>query len=240
MPEGARHFFVHLQKTGGTALFQRLRHGFGPAAVYPLPDDPSGPTAVTDVDHLAKVYEANRPNLRVITGHFPLCTVDLLGEELTTFTLLRDPVERTLSLLRRRRMIDDRFEGQELEEIYDSGLLDDVIRNHMVKMLSMTRAEMTSVPLLARIAHDRAHLELAKHNLEHRIDVMGLQEDFEHFCGVLAARLTVDLGDPRHANRTSPQPVSDDLRRRIAHDNRLDVELYEFAVELAQRRRSAR
>ena len=29
MGEPERFFFVHLQKTGGTALFQRLREGFG-------------------------------------------------------------------------------------------------------------------------------------------------------------------------------------------------------------------
>ena len=32
-----RYFFVHLQKTGGTALFRRLRHHFGVEAVYPRP-----------------------------------------------------------------------------------------------------------------------------------------------------------------------------------------------------------
>ena len=47
-----RFFFLHLQKTGGTALFQRLRDGLGPAAVYPTPADQGDVAAVIDVDHL--------------------------------------------------------------------------------------------------------------------------------------------------------------------------------------------
>ena len=44
----------------------------------------------------------------MVTGHFPLCTTELLGGAFTTFTVLRDPVERTLSYLRHHRKIDAR------------------------------------------------------------------------------------------------------------------------------------
>ena len=38
-----RYFFVHLQKTAGTALFRRLRHAVGTDAVYPLPAEQGTP-----------------------------------------------------------------------------------------------------------------------------------------------------------------------------------------------------
>ncbi len=62
--------------------------------------------------------------------------------------------------------------------------------------------------------------------------MIGLQESFEDFCRELAARYDLDLGEPRFANRTQPVDVDSALRDRIAEDNALDIELYEFAVAL--------
>jgi hypothetical protein len=69
-----------------------------------------------------------------------------------------------------------------------------------------------------------------------RIDVLGLQNDFEGFCATLEARFGWPLGVPFYANRTAPVDVSDAFRARIAADNAMDVELYEYAVELYRTR----
>jgi hypothetical protein len=230
--EPRRFFFVHLQKTGGTALFQRLRDGVGAAAVYPLPSDQSGAVAVTDVSHLIEQFQRNGAHLRVITGHFPLCTTTVLGTPFTTFTILRDPVERTLSLLRRRKLVEVRFKDLSLEQIYEDPGLQVIIRNHMVKMLSLTPDEMTTTPLLASVEFDAARLARAQRNLEHEIDVFGLQERFDAFCEQLSSRFGWDLGPARYANRTPRAAVSESLRERIAIDNQCDMELYRFAVDL--------
>ncbi|MFZ6004078.1 MAG: hypothetical protein ACOYXM_09115 [Actinomycetota bacterium] len=236
MGEPTRYFFVHLQKTGGTALFQRLRDCFGPAAVYPRPDLDGGVEAVTEVDRMVEAFATRRNELRVMTGHFPLCAVDVLDAPFKTFTVLRDPVERTLSLLRRRSVADERFRDLELEAIYADESLQPIIRNHMVKMLSLTTDEMTEAPLLATVPFDDARLEVAKENLAQRIDVFGLQDHFEDFCSDLEVSFGWDLGSPRFANRTPPRAVSDELRQLIAADNSLDVELYAFATRALSER----
>ena len=231
-----RFFFVHLQKTGGTALFQRLRATFGPPAVYPLPDDKGDVRAVLDVKHLIEQFRRHREDIRVVTGHFPLCAVEVLEGPFTTFTLLRDPVERTLSTLRRRKVAEERFVGLELEAIYDDPAIQAIVRNHMVKMLSLSPAEMTDTPLTAPVDVDDSRLDRAKENLRGAIDVFGFQEHFDDFCGRLEARYGWDLGPPRFANRTRHGPVSDGLRERIATDSRLDVELYQYAQGLSDER----
>lgn len=236
MSAQSRFFFVHLQKTGGTALFQRLREAFGAEAVYPTPDDEPGARPVIDAAYLCERFRTHGTGLRVITGHFPLCAVEVLGEPFVTFTILRDPVERTLSLLRRRKAAEVKYHDLGLEEIYDDPALYDIIRNHMVKMLSLSAEEMTDTPLTATVAFDAARLGQAQHNLEHGIHVFGLQERFEEFCGELSGLLERDLGVARFANRTQPSPVRDALRQRIADDNHLDVELYEFAQRLYRER----
>jgi hypothetical protein len=235
MGKPERFFFVHLQKTGGTALFQRLREGFGPAAVYPTPEDRGDVRAVTDVGHLRARLREHGDDLRVITGHFPYCTIAVLGGPFTTFTLLRHPVDRTLSLLRRRKLVEPRFQDMELEAIYEDPVLQDIIRNHMVKMLSLTPDEMGATPLTVPVTFDDDRLERAKGNLA-RIDVVGLQEHFDDFCAALEARIGRSLGAPRFANRTPRSPVTAALRERIAADNQADIQLYRFAEGLVEDR----
>jgi hypothetical protein len=237
MSERQRFFFVHLQKTAGTALFQRLRDNFGASAVYPTPDEQGDVRGVIDVDFLVEHFGAHRDDVRVVTGHFPLCVTEVLGPPFTTFTVLRHPVERTLSVLRRRKQAEERFRDLELEAIYADAELQDIIRNHMVKMLSMTANEMTSVPLVQPVEFDDARLERAKHNLETRIDVFGLQEHFDEFCADLTSRYGWELGEPRFANRTERRSVGDALREQIAYDNQMDMKLYDFAAALWDERR---
>jgi hypothetical protein len=65
-----------------------------------------------------------------------------------------------------------------------------------------------------------------------------LQDRFEEFCRSLTDRFGWDLGPPLHQNRTHAGDAPAELRARIAEDNAMDVELYEFARDLYERRRS--
>lgn len=239
-PAPTLHLFVHLQKTAGTTLFRRLRHHFGPEAVYPMPEYQGTVEATLDVDLAVARVRQHGDQIRVVTGHFPLCTAELLGGEVATFTLLREPVERALSFLRHQRQVAPQFAGADLEEIYADPLCrDGLVRNHMVRMLSLTVDEMTD-GALTQVVVDDDRVERAKQNLEHRIDVVGVQEDFERFCDDLSARFGWDLGPPQQANTTAPTQVADALRRQIAEDNEMDAELYRHAVQLLADRATTR
>lgn len=230
--EPQRWFFVHMHKTAGTALYQRLLEQFEPAAIYPRLAEQKAHKASLHVDLLLRKFQDRGHELRMVTGHFPLCTTDLLGVPFTTITVLRDPVERTLSSLRDMREREPMFRDQPLERIYEDPIrFPCLIHNHMVKMLSITPDEMTD-GALSVVDFERTHLERAQRNLVERIDVWGVQESFEDLCDELTRRFGWDLGSPRFANRTQPFEVTDDFRERIARDNALDVELYEYALRL--------
>ena len=77
--------------------------------------------------------------IRVVTGHFPLCTTELLGAQFITLTILRDPVERTLSALRHHREKTPADSERSLEEIYEDPFRFELVHNHMVKMFSLSR-----------------------------------------------------------------------------------------------------
>jgi hypothetical protein len=236
---GTRFFFVHVQKTAGTALFKRLKRHFGDRAVYP---DASDGDVVADVpqlsvDVLQARWRVRRDEIRVVTGHFPLCTTELLGERFTTLTVLREPVERTLSYLRHHRMLTPADREKPLEVVYeDEFRYQTLIHNHMVKMFSLTPREMTD-GALTPVRFTPAHLDRAKQQLT-TVNLIGLQEDFEEFCDDLQQRLGWNLGGPLQANRTEPAEVSISFRDRIAEDNSMDVELYEHARGLYKDRQT--
>ena len=238
-----RYFFVHIMKTAGTALRQRLVNHFGRDAVYPT-RDLDGTDLIRgyiSVDHLRERLEARGDQIQVIAGHFPLRTVELIEGPYTTLTLLRDPVERMLSYLRRgggrgafelalgERSEEDRLpRSMSFEEIYDAHL--GRADNTMTKMLTLTPAEM-SASMLTRVDMRRDHLERAKEALAD-IDAVGLQEHLEDFCEELATRFGWQLGELKVVNTTTPVEIPESLRARIVEDNAIDVELYEFARHL--------
>jgi len=238
-PDGRRtFFFVHVQKTAGTTLLIRLGNQFPPSANYPDDSDGDkfGIMPQMNVDHLVERWPERCREVEVIAGHFPLCTAELLGGGFTTFTVLREPVERTLSYLRHHRKLTPADQHLSLEEVYEDPLrFDRLVHNHMVKMFAMTTEEMTGW-VMTTVEFTPEHLERAKERLV-SVDVVGLQEDFEPFCSELEDRFGWDLGEPVVANDTPHEEVSNAFRARIAADSALDVELYEFARDLVASRR---
>jgi hypothetical protein len=68
------------------------------------------------------------------------------------------------------------------------------------------------------------------------MDAFGLQHRLEEFCGELEARFGLDTGEARRSNTTEPRDVDPSFRDRIAEDNALDVELYQYACRLYEER----
>jgi hypothetical protein len=222
-------FFVHLQKTAGTVLWQRLHHDFDDTELYPGPGDGTLPASVVSVDNLVERWRVRGDEIKVVTGHFPLCTTELLGVEFTTLTILRDPVERALSALRHHREVTPEDSERSLEELYEDPSRFELIHNHMVKMLSLSVEEMTD-GILTSVQFTPQRLARAEERLL-TVDAVGFQEHFDEFCTQLTQRFGWQLGNPRFANRTKPVEVAASFRKRVADDNAFDIELYEFARE---------
>jgi hypothetical protein len=159
---------------------------------------------------------------------------ELLDADFATFTVVRDPVERTLSYLRHHRTTTPADGEKPLEEIYEEpGNFKHFIDNHMVKMLSMRAGEMTD-GMMTVLDMNRRRLRKAKRALG-RMDCFGLQEDLEGFARRLEDLYGWRLGPPVHENVTEPAQVPASFRKRVAEDNGLDMELYEHARGLLPR-----
>lgn len=245
-----RFFFVHLVKTAGTSVRTRLQHHFGERAIYPDASD-AGQTQYFSMAHLRERVRARGDEIRMVTGHFPLCTAEILGGEFTTLTVLREPTERTLSHLSHHRAWSRKDRGKRLEDIYSDPLVfHGMLHNHMVKMLSLTPEEAQQVDdvrmngMLTRVEFTEERLERAKAGLA-SVDAVGLYERIDEFFDELTLRFGWDLGPPQHQMRVNPlakmeagAEVSDSFRARVAEDNAMDIELYRFAQRLCDRRQA--
>jgi hypothetical protein len=155
-------------------------------------------------------------------------------------SVLRPPVERTLSYLRHQQKLHAEDRAKPLEEVYeDEFRFNGLIRNHMTRMFSIAADEMTSGDgVLTDVPDTRERLERAKEGVA-GLDAFGLQPRFEEFWDDIAARYDLVRGEPLRSNTTDGESeVSAAFVDRIVEDNALDVELYDFAERLYLQRRT--
>jgi hypothetical protein len=225
-------------KTAGGTLRRQILANFDREEVYPFRGlDPDMRSANFRLDYLIGLPPERRAQIRVFTGHFPFVAVELLGMELTTITILRDPVERTLSYLRHCKLHHPQHRDLSLEEIYeDAFFYPAFIQNHQAKLFAFT-ADDDPESYMDALEVDSRRVAIAKDNLE-RVDVVGTQERFDELLSQVERRFGWQLApvEDKHVNPGPSVPSS--FRRRIADENQPDVEFYEHARRLCERRLS--
>lgn len=249
---------VHVMKTGGTTIMRNLRETYRLDEVYPYSaEDLRYTDGELDIDHhlsvpyLLSLPPERRRAIRVYIGHFPYVVRELLGFETRAATLLRDPVERTVSLLRqikRKQPWEDEpgerrpLAARTLEEVYEHPFVfEPLVHNHQTKIFSMA-PEDDPQTYMDVVDVDAARLVRAKANLED-VEVLGLQERFEEFLDEAREKFGWAIVRGARKNATPPEdlkPVPASLLRRIKADNALDVELHEHAADLVARRKRGR
>ena len=267
MSSPPRFLFVHVMKTGGTSFVFHLLQQFPPDEVYPSAglDRRSATDAEPygSIANLIAVTSERRAAIRMYAGHFPYLARELIGGDVTTLTLLRDPVDRTVSLRKHFKRLYERFRDAPFEQIYeDAFVFRHFIENHQTKVFSVNAQDQPRT-IASRVTYqeindyvtasapipdtraagrddtitvDAGRFATAKENLG-RVDVVGLNERFDAFVETLRARFgwwpEGMAGDARANVSSEAWDVGAELRARIARDNAFDVELYEYAKSLA-------
>jgi hypothetical protein len=239
-PDTARRYlFIHIMRTGGATFTRQLERNFPAGELYPDPrQDTDTHQANIEVDYLLGLPRERIDQIRVFTGHFPFFVSELIPEcQPLTMTILRHPVQRSISFLReKRRKVDNVLS---LEELYDfPGLRQSLLGNFQVRQFAMTAGD-NMIRGIDPLEIDEERLALAKENLA-KVDVLGLHERYEEFMDDVMQRfgwLRHPIGN-WHVSEAIEVPKA--LESRIADDNAWDIAFYEHAVEMYDERRGTR
>jgi len=214
--EGNRLCFIHLEKTAGTSLTSFLDD------CYPI-DEICPALLLGDLVDLATSKDLKQYNL--LHGHFSLSWLNSAGLNFSNtkfITVLRHPLQRQISSYRHWMRVGPTAE-------YYSALLGGTNSQCM---------RLSPLPIRRGYASTRDHLDAAKQALEEFFFV-GIQERFQESV----AALSLLLGHPAATNVYSLNVSKNDIpdlpqliQDEIVTANWADVELYDFAVALFERK----
>lgn len=227
-------YYLHIPKTAGTTFNAVLETYFDPAQIWPV-GELVGPRLASEIaDTPPEVLR----NYRLIRGHYDYSIHRLLPRPPVYVTMLRHPVDRTISLYRHiLRVPTHRLHA---EMTAGTGGVRDLLEHEAAPRRFNDR----QVHQIAGTVHDRpaglsdaALLDIAKQRLEREFRFFGLVERFEDSLAVLCATLGWPAVESYRTLNTGSAGQADGLvdgsdRTAIAEHNELDMELYEFAVHL--------
>ncbi|MDW3219637.1 MAG: hypothetical protein R8F63_13575 [Acidimicrobiales bacterium] len=252
-------FFVHVMKTGGSALIRALQGSYAPSRCYPTPDalfEEKG-----SIDALLERVRGDT-GFDLLTPHVPAWVAEEVAPHHLHVTVLREPTARTISHL--RQVAGYEATPDDLEAIYEIPAWRDRLRNYQTRLFAadasthqagkdaaaVAAANMepdeVQTMLLSALATGvgdptimvAADLAAALARLR-RVDVVGVTERLDRMATRLARRAGISFERIERVRVSSNRAVvSDALTAAIEDDTTLDRELYEHACEIADEQRA--
>ena len=236
--------FLHVSKSGGTSLDNFLS-GFFPA-------DDVLPTEL-QVRRIADWDHADWARYKYFKLEWPIYNSRLLAPQLHYVTMLRDPVQRIVSLYKHLRRPDDHSQQYETvrnrrtpeqETARQMSLRDWVTRRHpqpgayyrhpylgtatigVFNMTSLSDGQLDDL------------LEQGKANLRDQFAFVGIVEEYLESQRLFCRTFGVPLHYAAHREKlnaapaTDPDPTAAEALDILRHENRWDVALYAYARQL--------
>lgn len=225
--------FMHIQKTAGTSIQEMARELYG------------NDNVMSHADYENIGLDGCKP-YRFVSGHFGFAFTEALMHNRFSFTFLRDPCERLISLYEfclsrppnEHVIYRAAHEGDFLnflEPLHGDIHWATVWNNQAAQLYRGSGAQL--VGLAAENAWDldgRHLLSVATNNL-HRFDYIGFQktfsDDIELIFKSLGAARVIERKSNIGSRRVSYADLPVEAQRRLTDVTRIDWELYEQALE---------
>lgn len=235
-------FFLHIPKTGGTSISELLVAKSGlPLRILGLMESILLPQVLDRFD--------------CIGGHLPLFVRDLIGDQRPVFTVVRNPIRRTISAINHILSEEHHhlhpliMDGPvELMRSANSGIAGLELSNLQVRLLGfrpsvdiLARARAGDIQAQTNLLANYMTTEPRERELDNAIDA--LKEDDVSFGLFENLAFTIDriLGDLLGASHGEVphlrRPIrcveeTEELLRIVGSANQLDLELYKRSVDL--------
>jgi|SRR5690242_15336244 galactose-3-O-sulfotransferase len=236
--------FVHPPRTGGSTLSRVIDWEYSPREIC----DIDGRFYYWSLDRIRQWPQARLAKMRVFKGHMPFGLHRSIPQPSTYITMLRDPVDRTISeyyarRYRRSHPIADRdakrltFDEYIRQVPYNNPQTKAVsgvevpFLYHLYSMLPSHR--LYSAPCTSET------LDRAKANLVRYFRLVGLTDRFDETLAL--AKILFGWKAPyytrrrKNLKRPTMQEISSEQRSLIAEHHKYDMELYRFGVSLFSR-----
>ncbi|MED4116868.1 sulfotransferase family 2 domain-containing protein [Priestia megaterium] len=204
--------FMHIPKTGGTTLNDIFKKSYAENEIY----DHVPLEAMRN--HFSQLKEEDKKEIKAISGHHFYGIHDLFSKPYTYFTMMRNPIERVISLYYFLKTYPGYYEenmrNMSFEEYID---WDPQARNGQIHQICGQNSQLS--------------LEKAKENLK-VFEVVGITEMFNESLLLLKNKFNWANIEYKKENVTKSRPriseVSPKIIKKIEKNNELDIELYEF------------
>lgn len=222
--------FVHIPKTGGTTFRTIINRQYDPQSVFLFKRPPEKSLA-----EFKELPEAKKREIKFIQGHMRFGLHEFFPQPCTYITILRDPVDRIISLY---YFILRNPENAVHNEVVSKNMsLEDWVRSGLTTLVNnnQTRFLCTTEVVTDYGQCSSEMLESAKKNIEKYFAVVGLMERYDESLLLLKRNLKWKTPLYIRSNVTKKRPpkesVSKDTLKVIEKYNELDIELYRYGKE---------
>ncbi|WDE09254.1 sulfotransferase family 2 domain-containing protein [Thalassomonas viridans] len=231
--------FVHIPRTAGNNFGAILQQNYAKAGIKDFYVDDNEDVATQSIEDFVALPPRQKQSYQVVKGHFSFGFDPALAQA-SHLTFVREPVNRLVSYYFYALGAKNHYLKQWL--LKDRVTIDEFLTSNVSTELDNFQVRMLSGHEFSDRSQkvEQAHLDLAKHNLEHKFRAFGITEEFELSVFYLARVMGwktpyyQKIGVAR--NKFGFQGLSEQTQAEVMQLNRFDVELYRFAKALFQQR----
>lgn len=228
--------FLHIPKTGGTTLRTIIDRQYKPGEFLIIEGARSGnfPRKVKEIT------EERLKSIKIMAGHMDVGIHEYLSFPATYFTLIRDPVDRLVSLYYfiKRKKADRHHQlllesNITLKDFVLSGIRNN-FNNGQTRVIAGAKYIDTEYGKCSK-----EMLEAAKDNLHKYFSIVGTTERFDETIMLLKKKFNWHLplyGNNKNVARVRPaiEELPQETLEIMLELNQLDIELHEYAGEILQ------